>query len=167
MVRCRQGAACTSSDDPSRRYLVSPIETTVVKRDLNDAFLHEEVSTNPTMTAIYYAADGADRTITSIVKDEAGSMLRTKTTLMRYDNNTTDWLMGMVRYSEVDSDTGDGNPITRISEFDYVATGANPTGRKTEERIINPDTVTCCTAPATALMPAAVSRWTATVAIWQ
>lgn len=134
-----KGIACSNSDDSSRRYLVSPIETTVVKRDLNGAFLHEEVSTNPSMTAIYYGTNGTDRTMTSVVKDEAGSVLRTKTTIMRYDNNVTDWLMGMVRYSEVESDTGDGSPITRRSELDYAAAGASPTGRKTEERIVNPD----------------------------
>lgn len=133
-----KGTNCTDNADTSRRFMLSPATTTVVKRDLNGAFLHQEITTNPTVKDIYYGSDfgnaGDARTMTSVVKNESGSTLRTKTTIMRYDNDVSNWLMGMVRQSEVTSDIGDGSPITRVSEFDYSST----TGRKTEERILNP-----------------------------
>lgn len=143
-LMCADGNGASCEDDPddidTTRYLRYVRETTVDKWDLDTSPLHREVITNPSTKDIYYGADSANRETISKVYSAGGSTLyRTKTTKVKYQNDTDDWLMGQITYSSVESDatTATGSALERLSTFTYDST----TGRKTAEMIHDPDNI--------------------------
>ncbi|POP51522.1 FG-GAP-like repeat-containing protein [Zhongshania marina] len=140
------GSDCTDgpTDIDTVRYFRSVLKTTVTKKDLNGAFLHKEVVTNPSVADIYYEVDNSSRVMVSKVYSSASATtpIRTTTTTSKYKNDTTNWLMGMLTSSSVTTVVPNKPALTRTSEFDYDTVGSNPTGRKMAERIMKPGTST-------------------------
>ncbi len=114
------------------RYLSTLNQTTVIKRDLNNAFMSREV------TDYEYDSYSNITQITSKVYDAptGGSVIRTSITDNDdFTNNATDWLIGLLNSSEVNT-TVTGQPtLTRKSAWEF-----SPTGRIEREKILHPDT---------------------------
>ncbi|MCP3907732.1 MAG: hypothetical protein GY712_06915, partial [Oceanicoccus sp.] len=113
------------------RHYIDLIKTTVVKKDLNGAFLHREVNDYS------YDSYSNPETITSRVYNAAsgGTLLRTSTTANTWQNTTGQWLIGLLTEAEVSvTDHSQSAPqLKRLSTFQY-----NSDGRKTAEQIRNP-----------------------------
>ncbi|ARN72662.1 FG-GAP-like repeat-containing protein [Oceanicoccus sagamiensis] len=108
-------------------------QTTVIKKDLNDAFLHREVNdysydnySNPlTLTSRVYNAE------------TGGAVMRTSVTTNSWKTpDTTNWLLGLLSRAEVEvtDHSQSAPPLKRISTFEYHSS----TGRKLAEQILNP-----------------------------
>lgn len=127
-------------DDSTMRVVTGMDFTTTYKYDLNGDPLHKEILNSPTPYEMYYQIGGSDPELVSEVYPAGGgSVLRTKTTKMRYQSNTTLWLMGLLTYSSVESSvpgTSGTSSLTRTTEFDYDSI----TGKKLEERIMSAPT---------------------------
>ena len=120
----------------AKRYRIHLDKTTVTKRDLNGSFLSHEVND--------YSYDSYDNiaTLTSKVyaDDNAATLLRTSITTNTWQNDDSEWLIGLLQTAVVDvTDHSQNAPVhTRKSAFEYDST----TGRKLVEKILDPDTDT-------------------------
>ena len=107
-----------------RRRLAS---TEVRKRDLNDAFLHREVTG--------YSYDEFDniRVVNSVVYDAAGAAIRTTHTANGYRNDADAWLLGLLTATTV-TVSAYGDRQIRQSSWTYD----DVTGRKLSESVHDP-----------------------------
>ncbi|MCZ6804228.1 MAG: SpvB/TcaC N-terminal domain-containing protein [Proteobacteria bacterium] len=120
------------TDGDIDRYFQQLDHTTVIKKDLNGAFLHREENN------YIYGSDFRNlRQFFSQVYDENDVVLRSKLTDNVYDNNTAQWFIGQLREITVVSIVPTLPQVRRKSMWEYDPA----TGRKTKAQIINPDTI--------------------------
>ena len=116
-----------------QRYRIDLKQTTVSKRDLNNAFMSREINTYS------YDSWGNLSTSTSKVYSTASGTtnpLRTSTTTNTWQNLSTPWLIGLLTRADTRvTDHSTSQPtLRRISTAQYDTT----TGRKLAEQIRNP-----------------------------
>ncbi|WP_179957628.1 FG-GAP-like repeat-containing protein [Exilibacterium tricleocarpae] len=114
----------------ARRYQTRLNQTTVTKRDLNGAFLHKEVNTYPS-----YDGYGNLLTTESKLYNASNVLLRTSTTANTYTNDSSNWLIGQLARTRVNTHVVGQLPRAKVSTWLYDGT----TGRKTREQIRHPD----------------------------
>ena len=118
---------------PAERRALRLLATTVTRRDLNGAFLGTEENT-------YSAIDahGNVGKLTSVVKDAAGTVLRTSTVTNTFTNiEGSTWLIGLLDAAETRTEVPLATPsaaITRRVSYAYDTS----TGRKLRESLLDP-----------------------------
>lgn len=124
----------SASGIQAKRHRIELTNTEITKRDLNGAFLHRE-----TNDYTYDSFGNAD-ILTSKVYDAAsgGTLMRTKTTDNNWQNDTANWLIGLLKRAEVTvTDHSQNAPqLKKLSTFDYDTSN----GRKVAEQILDPNT---------------------------